>query len=262
MTHLQIIADDYGLSRAINRGIEDLARAGRLDGVSIMAHRDADLSSVDALLEMPVELGIHLVFVGEDLLLPLEWPSGGTRSPANYKSLFVAIARRPALAEALVREAEAQIEKLKACGVRLAFLNSHQHVHMFPPLWRALRPLMERERLRVRVSRSLTVAPLKQLLVDLAGVISWKLWPLSGCDTARPLGIEVAGHFDERAAVRIGARLARIMPAVTCELVVHPGHEDAALQARYAHWGYRWAQEYRVLASGSARAAFDGVTTA
>jgi chitin disaccharide deacetylase len=255
MTHLQIIADDYGLSSAVNRGIEELARAGMVDGVSVMAHRDADLSTVSKLCAAPVQLGVHLVFVEERPLLSLGDDAAETRLPPTYRALFRALLRTPSLAAKLAREADAQVAVLKARGLRLSFLNSHQHVHMFPPLWRALRPLMERERLRVRVARQLRWAPPKQWLVDLAGRVSWALWPLAGCETAAPIGVELAGRFDQRGASRLGARLRRSTCTEQLELVVHPGHEDDALQHRYAHWHYHWADELRVLSAGAVRAA-------
>jgi predicted glycoside hydrolase/deacetylase ChbG (UPF0249 family) len=256
---VRIIADDYGLAPAVNQGIEELAIHGMIDGVSIMAHREADLTRASALASSGVELGLHLVFVEEAPLLAATAQAEG-RLPSTYRDLFRLLLRRPSFADQLVLEAEAQLERVRELGLKLAFVNSHQHVHMFPALWRALRPLFERWRLRVRVARALRPGPAKQVLLETSSSLSWSLWPLAQCETVAPVGVDLAGKLDATGAERCARRRTRWNMAWPCELVVHPGHEDAALRGRYAHWGYRWSEEFALLADGRIRRALQEPT--
>jgi len=262
LKRLLITADDYGLHPAINRGIEELAASGAIDRVSIMAHRDAYLETLPALLKTHVELGIHFVMVEEYPLLntldPAQLNKG--RLPKNYSALFRLLIVNPTFAKALALEAKAQLERLQGLGIALRHANSHQHVHLFPPLWRALKPLFEKSKLVVRAAKTAHLGPLKQVLVEGASAFSWKLWPLHGGETIHPLGIELAGSLS---APRLRATAADLQTRLrgdgAAELVVHPGHEDSTLLAQYKHWRYSWEGEYQALASGSVREILEAI---
>jgi len=256
-----ITADDYGLDPAVNRGIEALAGAGAVDAVSIMAHADADLASLGRLRLTPARLGAHLVLVeekplGRDPALEALLTDG--RLPRSYRSLFSALAWRPSLAAPLAAEAGLQIERLRGLGVDLAFVNSHQHVHLFPPLWKALRPLFESLGLEVRAARRIRPGPIKQLLVEGVSSLSLWRWPLERCPWIHPTGIAMAGRLDLAGAARAGrGARAALAGGERVELVTHPGFESPGLLARYAHWGYCWQTEWSLLASGAVRRALD-----
>ncbi len=261
MVRIRITADDYGLDPGVNAGIEALAAAGQVDAVSLMPHAGALLGSWTRLQAPGVTLGAHLVFVeeaplGQDPeLAPL---LTGGRFPGSYRSLLGVLAFHPALAEPLAREGALQIDRLLDMGVPVAFVNSHQHVHLFPVLWRALRPVLEARGLEVRAISRILPGPAKQVLVDAVSSISLKAWPLDRCRGVRPVGIESAGRMTAEAAAR-AARRAR--PALArgeqVELVVHPGFGSAALKAGYPHWGYQWQTEWDQLASGEIRRAMN-----
>ncbi len=254
-----VTADDYGLDPAVNHGIERLAAARQVDGVSVMAHPEADWSSLSSLLATGVSTGAHLVLVeerpltsGRSIAPLLE----GGRLPASYRALFARLAARPWLLRALVEEASAQLARLEASGVPLQFVNSHQHVHLFPPLWLALRPLLDRKGWRIRAVRGrVRRGPPRQVAVELAGALSWAMGPLREADAVRPIGVEAAGRLDGAAAHAAAARCRGERGAM--ELVVHPGEESPGLRRRYAHWRYRWALELLALERGEVRAAID-----
>jgi len=261
MAGVTITADDYGLDPAVNLGIEALARAGSVDAVSVMAHADAELSTLDRLALPGLRLGVHLVLV-EERPLGREPDLGQllTRGhlPGNYRSLFSALVLRPSLAQALAAEARLQIERVLGLGVSVSFVNSHQHVHLFPPLWRALRPVFDEFGLDVRAVARFRAGPPKQCLVDAASSLSLWRWPLLRCGKIRPIGIELAGRLDRAGAAR-AVRSAKWALALgeRAELVVHPGTETPELLFRYAHWGYHWQTELSLLASGTIRRALD-----
>jgi predicted glycoside hydrolase/deacetylase ChbG (UPF0249 family) len=254
--NLCITADDYGLSEGVNAGIEALVDLRRITAVSIMVHQDAQLSSVNTLQKYDVATGLHLVLVEE---LPL----GQTEKlgkllgkdgllPPNYCALFKRIMGRPGLLRAVRHEAEAQIARYLALGLRLDFINSHQHVHLFPPIWYTLAPVFEQYRVPVRAVRRFASGFSKQAVLDLSAWVAWKVRPLRYRATFRPIGVDYAGHCSLRKLQRIlETRLIdwRSIPGETPELVLHPGYTDQRLLSRYRHWNYQWQEELELLRS-------------
>jgi predicted glycoside hydrolase/deacetylase ChbG (UPF0249 family) len=249
---MRITADDYGLHEAINGGVEALALTRHVDAVSVMAHRDADWSSLEVLKRSSVALGAHLVLVQERplsqsrALAPLLQDG---HLPSSYRVLFRRVALRPELGRVLAEEAAAQIARLRAEGIEIAFVNSHEHVHLFPPIWSALHALLDSEVWQVRaVPRPRWSSPPKQLAVDLSGALCWRWAPLQRARSIRPVGIDLAGGMTVRAIEGLARRYAR--ETAELELVVHPGRESHNLQERYGHWKYRWGGELAALQSG------------
>src|SRR5689334_11287628 len=134
-----VTADDYGLTPAVNRGITQLVSSGAITAVSVMMHAGAHLEQLASLAALRPTLGLHLVFVEEAPLGPSSRLGGlldrDGRFP-SYPRLFGRLLANPALATLLRDEAEAQLDRYRASGLPLQFINSHQHVHLFPPLWR------------------------------------------------------------------------------------------------------------------------------
>jgi hypothetical protein len=62
-------------------------------------------------------------------------------------------------------------------------------------------------------------------------------------------GFEVGGRLTPSALEQILRRI----PDGLYELICHPGEDDADTQARYNHWGYRWAEELEALTGPEAR---------
>ncbi len=263
---LAITADDYGLDAAVNRGIEVLAASGYITGTSVMLHAEAVLDRVDH-LNGQTSLGVHLTLVeerpllaGDSGLAPLLDADG--RLPRNYRSLFAQVLARPAVLPALAREAAAQVERFLSLGLKLDFINSHQHVHLFPPIWLALFPLLKRYPVAVRGSRRLPKLGFSsQALVNLAAWISWWLRPLPKHPTTHPLGISAAGKLTlESAAKSVSEAVALYddVDGIVPELVTHPGHVSPAMEVRYPHWNYHWQEELELLRSEAFKELIEG----
>src|SRR5688572_5452880 len=133
---LWITADDYGLSPGTNSSIEALAEASAISAASVMAHADADLGSIDRLKRSGTLLGLHLCFTqARPLVRARELGKWGGRLPGGYKQLFAELAVRPSLLGLIADEADAQVDRLAGAGITIDFINGHEHVHLFPPLW-------------------------------------------------------------------------------------------------------------------------------
>jgi chitin disaccharide deacetylase len=231
----------------------------------VMMHADAELGGLSNLLTLGPALGPHLVFVEERPLLPasLLGPllDGEGRLPSSYARLFRLLLWRPGLLGLLRLEADAQLDRYLGRGLPVDFINSHQHTHLFPPLWRALGPVFRRfPRAALRAGVYGALGWSKQGLLNLSARISAAREPLPGQPRVHPLGVQHSGRLTaERLASVLNewaCRPVRVRNAAA-EVVTHPAVEDTDLRRRYAHWGFRWQEEYDLLDSNRLRAILD-----
>lgn len=241
-----LTADDFGLHREVNRGIVELAACGRLDAVSIMFHPHADLSFIDQLVATDIAVGCHLVFVEE---FPLA-SSSPSPMPKNYWQLFRAMSAGSCQTSWIVAEAEAQLRRAGNMGINLAFINSHQHVHLMPNIWKRLYPLLNELELPVRGCSQFRKGPLKQMLVEVASVLSVQSTRGRRFPLVHPLGIADAGRSSVQTAVEAARRAVFLPSEHRSELVIHPGRGCSDLEKRYGYWCYSWENEWNLAITG------------
>jgi chitin disaccharide deacetylase len=234
-----ITADDYGLSSSVNEAVEVLAGAGRISAVSVMAHREAELASVRHLAGSGVAIGLHLCFTGErPWVSALRGPEG--RLPADHRQLFAAVTRRPALVRLLRAEAEAQADRLAGAGVSIAFVNGHEHVHLFPALWPLAASLARRLGVcAVRCALGQPLSASRAGLLAAASRLAWSLSPLPGRVVLSPLGVGLAGALTREAAGTLLEQPFAAAERRVRELCFHPALDAPGRRA-----------EHEMLASG------------
>jgi hopanoid biosynthesis associated protein HpnK len=266
---LLVVADDLGLTPGVNAGIATAFREGILTSASLLTntrHFGDTVSLARSLAGLKV--GIHLTLVGGPPVLQ----AAQVPSLAGSDGLFRRSWRRflPAWWAGRIRQDEvqaewrAQISRAVQAGIRPTHLDSHQHLHVLPELWRITLQLaaefhIPRVRLPREVADDAPATPLARRLVRRALARLCPAPPNDGpvrcCEHF--FGISETGRLDE-AALR--AVLRRI-PDGWSELIAHPGIPDAELRHDYP-WGYRWQEEARALASPGAREELDqqGIT--
>jgi predicted glycoside hydrolase/deacetylase ChbG (UPF0249 family) len=255
---LCITADDYGMAACVNEAIEELAAAGRISAVAVMVHRGAVLDRLDRLRASGVAIGLHVVATQESPLLsalegtPLA-PAG--RMPDSPFALLRALVGRPHLRRLLTAEIEAQADRYRALGLPLDFVNSHEHVHEWPPLWRIVAELVDQRRIpAVRSAHGQPLTWTRQGALALVSRISRRLRPPAfDARILSPLGAGQAGRMslpEVDALVSRGIAWHGEAGGVLAELVVHPSVDDEPLRARYgpARAGQR-RREYDLLRS-------------
>ncbi|MBF0132133.1 MAG: ChbG/HpnK family deacetylase [Magnetococcales bacterium] len=253
---LAITADNYGLTDGINQGIAGLARTRAITGVSIMCHPAARLDHVADLKHSGVLTGVHLVMVEER---PILADDPGLRPlldrkgcfPDSWQRLCLMVLLKPWVLKGLRREVEAQINRFVELGLSLDFINSHQHVHLFPPVWMALRPLLESYKVPIRGTAQWDWQGWSfQGLLHAASWLSWHWGPrMKNSLSLKPIGLNVSGRFSMAATQELLADVHGFSRWEVPEFVVHPGVEDRQARDHYIHWGYRWDQERTTLAS-------------
>ena len=130
MRRLVINADDFGFTRDVNEGIVHAHREGVLTSTTLMANGDAFDDAVRLAKQTPtLDIGAHLVLVQGNSLLD------GRPLPETPGQLLGVLARRGLN---VYGELKAQIERIRAAGIRISHLDSHKHTHLVPSVFKAV----------------------------------------------------------------------------------------------------------------------------
>lgn len=231
-----LIADDYGLSPGVCRGILQLAAEGRLSGTGCMtlfADWPENARRLRA-AEPAYALGLHLT------LTDFPAASGAWQMP-SLRRLIAALARGAMDEEVVMRELDAQLDRFThELGMSPAFIDGHQHVHYLAPVrrWLARRfretPPERRPWLRAAPSPAgapAAVLPKVVLVRSLAAGFDRRMRK-EGFAMRGPL----SGFYDWRLPEMFAPAMRRLLPLVPEEGVVmcHPGHADTLLRRRDA----------------------------
>ncbi len=138
---LIINADDYGACDAVNAAVEELAVAGLLGGVSVLANGKLWEAATEFLRAHPhISAGVHLNLIEG---LPVATSAainallGNDQSLLTRNALLARWIRHPLrITHAVELEWRAQIERLLHSGLHLTHADSHQHLHAFPNAFR------------------------------------------------------------------------------------------------------------------------------
>jgi hopanoid biosynthesis associated protein HpnK len=243
--HLVVNADDLGLTIGVNDGIFDAHDSGILTSASLIANAPATADAIRRVRTHPsLGIGVHLTLVdGEPVLPPGDVPTliaDDGRFRRSWKPFIAAcLERRVSLVE-VERELTAQIERLRRAGIEPTHLDSHKHVHAYPPVFAIVARLAARFGIPVvRVPHEGGMGRtgggmgrVEQVGQALLNAAMWP-WARRNYRTAASLGLRTpqfvgrahTGGIDRSA---LHAMLRGTAAGVT-ELMVHPGYVDEAL---------------------------------
>jgi hopanoid biosynthesis associated protein HpnK len=242
---LIINADDFGLTRGVNRAIVELHAGGGLTSTTLMAHADATEDAIEQALRIPsLGFGCHVVLVdGHPALPPSEIPTLIDRKTGLFHpklGTFLRLAMLGQIHSAEIEaEASAQIRLLQKRGLRLTHIDTHKHTHMFPAI---LLPVLRASRTAgihaIRnpfepswCRRATPNAPLLRrievsLLRRFQPAFLRKVAEEGFTTTNGALGVLATGTLNESS---IRSLLQKVPPG-TWELVTHPGYNDEDLR--------------------------------
>ncbi len=236
MRRFWLIADDYGLSPAVNRGILELIGAGRLSGTGCMTLFDDWPQEAKRLRELagPDASGLHLTLTdqpaltGESSLAP-----SGTLP--NLPGLVASLLSGRIHARDFANELDAQLERFcEEMQHTPAFIDGHQHVHFLWPVRSWLRErsarLAGRSWLRGAPAVLGSPLPAKAAFVRLLAAGFAGSAAIGGYRVRGPL----AGFYDWNApdnfAPTLRAGLETMIDGTV--FMCHPGHTDDILRRR------------------------------
>jgi len=221
MKRLIVTADDVALDRGMTAGAIEAHRRGIVTACSIVANGREFDDAVARLLEVPaLEVGVHLTLVEERAL------TTGETMPRDWKRFLLSRFGD------IEGELRLQIERVLASGIRVTHLNSHQHLHMLPSLYKLVS----------RLAAEYGIGYVRRV-GDRGGRFGVRKLIFSAMP-GRTIGVVEAGHLSAE----------RIIDLLDCvgdvtELVAHPGVNVSG----YAHWNYEWERETKALCDPSVR---------
>ena len=240
---LVVNADDFGLSRAISRGILRAHRDGIVTSTSLLGNC-ADLDGARALLaEAPnLGVGVHLALVeGAPVADPARVPSLLTpsgRFMARGAEFIAAWTKRQIDPADVEREFDAQVARVRAAGIAIDHLDTHHHLGFLPMVGRSVEAVARRH--NIGAIRSAVESPTLSWVTDprrgiKAGVLTGLGWLTrrqlgARRHSAQSWGYVESGRLDE---VRVLEIIGRLGPG-THELICHPGEESTTI---YDHAG-------------------------
>ena len=249
MKQLIVNADDFGLTRGVNRAIAACHQRGIVSSATLMATGACFDEAVELASRMPrLSVGCHIVLVDGEPLLPAAavrslLAPGTDRFYHSIGEVLRAVAVGRFQAAEVEAEARAQLARLQRAGVRVSHFDAHKHTHMFPSI---LRPLLRAAASHgVRAVRNPFEAPqavsfaealrhgtllLRKAETTLLRAQLHRRWRKTvreaGFRTPEgSLGVASTGTMDE-ASLRA---MLRHLPDGTWELVCHPGYNDSEL---------------------------------
>ena len=250
MRSLIVNADDLGWTLGVNRGIADAHRNGIVTSTSLLANGPAFEDGVKTASELPrLGVGVHLnLSDGTPVAAANEVKSLLNQSgefSGGPESILFRLTTNSMDAKEVETEWNAQIEKVKAAGIRPTHLDGHKHVQMLPGLFgialrlakkhgiEAVRVSHEESRLRAALTGgSETASVVLKQGVQARGL---KLLARDAREMAEHSGLATADYFCGIAQTGVLTKkglqqLLANLPDGTTELMCHPGYADADLQ--------------------------------
>jgi predicted glycoside hydrolase/deacetylase ChbG (UPF0249 family) len=258
---LIVNADDYGYFSSVSAGIREAIRAGCVTATGVMANCDYLDSQVSALLaNKDIDIGIHLNLtygypLSEDMRNALAlW---GGRFPGIFR-MALALTAGKIDAGVVKNELIAQIETCQRKGIDLLFINSHEHIHMLPALYKMSLSLAEEYRIPFVRYTSSEWLDIPDVGAIARNVVFHALNLLnSGREPEhyiRLLGLSRSGNLSYSYLRKLFGKL---QPGKIYELMCHPGCFDPTeiKDKRLTNY-HGWGSELKLLTSSRIRDLF------
>ena len=267
---LIVNADDFGLTRGVNRAIVESHRDGIVTSSTLMANGQAfEDAIVHAKSASRLSIGCHVVLVDGSPVLGGQQASTLFDQKADdgrfYDGLGAFALRAVSGrvdADEIEAEVTAQIRKLQSAGVSVSHLDTHKHTHILPQVLRAL----------LRAARTCGVPAVRNpfgpvrfsilakyprlwkryaqvtVLNRLGGRFRNSVTNAGMLTTDGTVGVVATGAMDSY----LFRSIVDSLPEGTWELVCHPGYNDAELGSIRTRLRESRAVELRLLTSPKA----------
>lgn len=262
-------ADDFGLSEAVNEGIERAHREGLLGSASLMVAGAAAEDAVRRARAMPgLRVGLHLVVIeGPSVLPPVSIPDlvdSSGQFPSDQLALGLRYFFHPRIRAQLRAEIEAQFAAYAATGLLLDHADAHKHMHLHPTVGRMLISAGRAHGLRaLRIPREPVEVMAECGVAPSLGARAMQAWTSVLRHQAQAAGLAVndsvfglawSGAVTEDRLLRLAPHL----PEGVSEIYFHPASRRDPLIDRLMP-DYQHEAELQALCSLAVRAAFADV---
>ena len=229
--YLIVNADDYGYFPNVSRGILKSAAEGIVTATGVLSNTHCFVEHAAWLRDHDtLDVGVHLNLTTQRPLsmdMTKKFSSRGGEFPGKF-SIFRALMSGMITLDNIRTEWAAQVERSLASGLRPKFLNSHEHIHMLPPLLSLTRDLARQYAIpHVRFSTTELGEWSLRGSAIIRGTIIKGLEIMNRRDKNFPtpdfLGIGQSGSLN---LSYLKNKISRLRPGNIYELMCHPGHRN------------------------------------
>ncbi len=236
MKRLIVNADDFGMTRGVNRGIIEANGRGIVTAASIMVTGQAFEEAVQLGRENPeLDMGLHLsLTVGrpasQDPAVHRHLTSHGTFRLGN-KDLLMGFMLHTISPSIPYREIEAQFKKAVDTPLSITHVDGHEGIHLFPGIREMVFELMERYGIpfmrlsyeRIELRKVWKLKRWKKSLINLFGLFNQRQIRRRGVRTTDYYyGTFDAGYLGKEQLMGT----IRNLKEGTSEIMCHPGYRD------------------------------------
>lgn len=146
MRYLIVNADDFGLTRGVNRAICEAHNAGVVRSTTLMANGGSFSDAVEAAKQISgrrLSVGCHVVLLDGMPVLPSSHvisllAEGRDCFRQGWPGFAIAALCGRIKEDEIEIEARAQIERIQSVGFIVSHVDTHKHAHWFPSVFRPL----------------------------------------------------------------------------------------------------------------------------
>lgn len=255
--YIIVNADDFGYYDCVSKGILDAAHVGSVTATGVFGNSPFLDTHLPWLKQCSsLDMGVHLNLTNRAPLtreMQVQMRRWNGCFPGKFTMIKLILTGRLSL-DMVAQELRAQIIRCRTADINLSFLNSHEHIHMLPPVFQITQDLaIEYAIPHVRYSMPdaiNSVAP-GSLIRDLAlKLLGKKNSHLLRLPVLPFLGMAASGKLDLTYLQHV---LSRLKPGVY-ELMCHPGacgaDDDTSSELSAYH---QWKDELDTLKSNEFR---------
>jgi len=255
MVKLIVHADDFGLDEEINNGIEKAHTQGILTSASIMPNGNSFGHAVTIAKSLPeLDIGIHLTLVEETPLSDSNSISSIIDEGGNFYPHTSSFFKRYLMGKIdpshVYRELDLQIQKVLDTGLPISHLDSHQHTHIIPGVYKEVVKLARKYKINAirrpkEKFRLYMLYPGKLLRVFELHMVNFMCGLNKNTNLNKPdyfSGFYYGGQLGKSNLLQV---LTTISQPGIHELMCHPGNTPS--NHDYSHWDYHWHDELLAL---------------
>jgi predicted glycoside hydrolase/deacetylase ChbG (UPF0249 family) len=249
---LIVSADDFGLDSSINEAVEAAHRDGILTSASIVVNGACYDEAIGIARRCPrLGVGIHLTFNGEK---PVAQPSlvssiidSDGRLLEDHARMCVDILTGKVSLEDIAIECEAQIARFLTAGIIPTHIDSHRHIHLFPPVLKALVRILDKYGIKKMRWINMPLFDYRNASMMRCGISMVLKYGNAALEKRyrHPdyfLGFFKSGAMDIK---YVTGAVEKMLPGTT-EISFHPATDNGRMQARYSAWerSHRWTCDW------------------
>jgi predicted glycoside hydrolase/deacetylase ChbG (UPF0249 family) len=152
MKKLIINADDFGLSPSVNDAIVKVWKSGNLTSTTMMVNMPGTVHAVEtAKINPSLAIGLHFCLTEGKAL---SGPCTLTDEAGNFLNrmqLLKKVFRNQIRKEDVLNEFTLQLQKFSTFELPLSHVDSHQHIHMNPFIFRSILPVINERKIPLRL---------------------------------------------------------------------------------------------------------------